>query len=58
MSLAAGHWLASLLYGVKAHDPFTLGSVIAGLLLIACVAISIPAWRAVRADVLTTLRYE
>ena len=50
LSLAAGKFLAALLFGVTAHDPGTFVVVAAVLLAVAAVASLIPAWRAARAD--------
>ncbi len=56
LSLAAGKFLAALLFGVTAHDPGTFLVVATVLLAVAGVASVIPAWRAARADPTTALR--
>lgn len=55
-SLAAGKFLAALLFGVTAHDPGTFIVVATVLLAVAVVASVIPAWRAARADPTSALR--
>jgi len=56
LALAAGRLVASLLYGVAPSDPWSLGTVVMILILVAAAASSIPAWRASRADPLEALR--
>ena len=55
-SLAAGRFLASLLFGVSATDPATFVLVAIVLLAVAGIASLIPAWRATRADPTSALR--
>ncbi|HJR35047.1 MAG TPA: ABC transporter permease, partial [Gemmatimonadales bacterium] len=55
-SLAAGRFLASLLFGVTASDPGTFILVAVVLLGVAGLASVIPAWRAARADPTSALR--
>ena len=55
-SLAAGRFLASLLFGVTASDPGTFMLVAVVLLGVAGLASVIPAWRAARADPTSALR--
>jgi len=56
LALAAGRFLAALLFGVTAHDPGTFVMVAAVLLAVAGIASVIPAWRAARADPTSALR--
>jgi putative ABC transport system permease protein len=57
-SLMLSRLLASLLYGVRATNPITLGAVSLVLILIAVVASWVPAMRATRVDPVQTLRHE
>jgi len=57
-ALAATQWLASLLYQVTATDPLTFTTVSAILLVVAVVAILLPARRATRVDPMIALRYD
>ena len=50
--------LSSLLYGVSAADPLTLGGVWAVLMLMCILAGYIPARRATRLDPRSALRHE
>jgi ABC-type antimicrobial peptide transport system permease subunit len=52
------HWMASLLYGVSAHDLFVHGLVLIILAGAGLVASYIPARRAMGVDPVVALRYE
>jgi predicted permease len=53
---AANRLVESMLFGVKATDPFTFVIMAAAVGLIAILACAIPAWRATRIDPLEALR--
>jgi putative ABC transport system permease protein len=55
-ALALSQYIRGLLFGVSSHDPLTLASVALALLLVAITACLVPAWRAARADPVTTLK--
>jgi putative ABC transport system permease protein len=57
-SLGLSRLLTGLLFGVSVTDPATFGLVSLLLLLIAVVAVYLPARRATRVDPLVALRYE
>jgi ABC-type antimicrobial peptide transport system permease subunit len=58
ITLAGGRVVASLLYGMRASDPLTLGAVAVVLLAVAMLATWIPARRATRVDPMIALRAE
>jgi predicted permease len=58
LSLAAGRFISTLLFGVRATDPLTFSAVAAALLATAVIAAWIPARRATRVDPMVALRYE
>jgi putative ABC transport system permease protein len=57
-SLAAGRWIGSLLFGIRANDPATLAEAAALLLIVAMFGAWVPARRAAKVDPMVALRYE
>jgi predicted permease len=55
-SLALMRGLRTILFGIEPTDPITLGSVGVSLMLVALLAVAVPAWRAMRVDPVTALR--
>jgi putative ABC transport system permease protein len=58
VALSLTHFLASILFGVKAYDPATVAGASALLLMVVVIACCVPAWRATRVDPMVVLRYE
>src|SRR5262249_24772871 len=56
--LAVTRWMASLLFGVTAHDPLTFAGVAALVALVSFMACYIPARRATRVDPIVALPYQ
>jgi ABC-type antimicrobial peptide transport system permease subunit len=57
-TMLAARSLASLLYGISALDPLTLGSASMALIAVALAACALPARRAARIDPMRALRTE
>ena len=55
-SLALMRGLRTILFGIEPTDPLTLIAVAASLMLVALIAVAVPAWRAMRIDPVTALR--
>jgi putative ABC transport system permease protein len=58
LSLGLMWVLSSLLFSVRPYDPVSLAAAAVALALVALIACSIPAWRAMRVDPMVALRYE
>jgi ABC-type antimicrobial peptide transport system permease subunit len=57
-AMAVTRFMTAMLYGVRAYDPSTFAGVCVLLVLVALVACSIPAWRAMRINPMVALRDE
>jgi ABC-type antimicrobial peptide transport system permease subunit len=55
---AASRWVSSMLFGLTATDPLTIGAAAATLCAAGLLAGFVPAWRASRVDPMVALRYE
>jgi ABC-type antimicrobial peptide transport system permease subunit len=58
VSMSTSHLLTGLLFGVHPVDPLILGGMTAIFMLVAMLAMILPARRAARIDPLAALRYE
>ncbi len=56
IALAGGRFLAGMLYGIAPTDPFTLAGVVLLVMLVAALAVALPALRAARLDPARVLR--
>jgi predicted permease len=58
LALASARAANSLVYGLHPNDPLTLACAVAGLIVIALLASTLPAWRAARVEPMSALREE
>jgi putative ABC transport system permease protein len=57
-AMLAGHWMASVLFGVTVYDPLVLGTTIVVLGAVALLAAALPARRAAGVEPMEALRGE
>jgi ABC-type antimicrobial peptide transport system permease subunit len=57
-AVAAARFIASMLFGLSAHDPVTMAIAVATLLAAAALAGFVPSRRAMRVDPIIALRHE
>jgi putative ABC transport system permease protein len=57
-AFSLNRFIASELYGVKPTDPATFVSVSVLMIVVACLACGVPAWRAMRTDPTIALRHD
>src|SRR5579883_211957 len=58
LTLAAARTASTLLYGLKPYDPLAIAVAIGGLVAIALIASTVPAWRAAHVEPVEALRQE
>ena len=58
LALAATRLMSSLLFGVGATDPIAFTGVAALMVMVALLAVAVPAWRAMRLQPAAVLRNE
>ena len=56
LALFLGRFVATLLYGIRATDPFSIAAAVLVLITVTMIAGFIPAMRAARVDPLAALR--
>ena len=56
LALLLGRFAATLLYGIRATDPFSIGAAVLVLITVTMIAGFVPAMRAGRVDPLAALR--